>query len=201
MLAAIEAGVDALEFDVRITKDQQLVINHDKSLKRTYGHDLIISEHTLATLRKAAPQLLTLSELINVSGTTPLVIELKEITPAKLLLPELHKLKKSQYSLVSFKLAALKAVRDEFPGVHMSLLSFAWPCLREHQAHKARLQGIGVYSLFLNPLVYCQAKRHGLEVYTYTVNQVWKARLIKKLYPRVNACSDRPDLLQSLRSK
>lgn len=200
-LEAIKAGVDALEFDIRITQDQKLVINHDKSLKRTYGKDLIIAEHTLTELRKVVPSLLTFHDLLKLTGKTPLVIELKEVTPARLLKPELAKINHGLYSIVSFKLEALQAIRRDFPDIHMSLLSFAWPCLREHQAHKAGLQGVGVFWLFVNPLVYWQTKRHNLEIYTYTVNHKWQAKYLNKLYPRLKMCTDRPDRLQFLRPK
>ena len=197
--AALKTGVDAIEFDIRVTKDQQLVINHDKSLLRTFRKDLVIAEHTLAELRKAAPRLMTFHELLELTGKTPLVIELKEVTPAKLLKPELAKIKHDLYSIVSFKIEALQSIQKDFPDVHMSLLSFAWPCLREHQAHKAGLQGVGVFWLFLNPLVYWQTKRHGLEIYTYTVNHPWLAKFLHTLYPRLKICTDRPDRLQFLR--
>jgi len=201
VLAAIKAGVDAIEFDVRKTKDDELVINHDKSLRHTYGKDLVIAEHTLAELQAAAPQLLTFHDFLQLTGQTPLVIELKEVIPVKLLKTELTKINHDLYSIVSFKLAALQTIQQDFPDVHMSLLSFAWPCLREHQAHNAGLQGIGVYWLFLNPLVYWQTKRHNLEIYTYTVNHPWIARAINTLYPRVKICTDRPDRLQFLRAQ
>lgn len=201
LLAAQNSGVDAIEFDVRCTKDSQLVINHDKSLKRTFGKNLVIGEHTLAELREAAPALLTFHELLRFTKDTPLVIELKEVIDPQLLAHELEKIPHDLYSIVSFKLEAILAVKDALPSVHYSLLSFAWPCYREHQAYKAGLQGIGVFWLFLNPLVYWQSKRHNLEIYTYTINHPWLARLINRLYPRVKICTDRPDNLAFLRSK
>lgn len=197
---AMRIGVDALEFDLRLTSDQQIVVNHDASLKRAFGVNMTISQHTLAELQKACPKLPTLNQVLQACGDTALVIELKELIPPELLQAALATSPKSQYSLVSFKLEALQSIKHVFPGVHMSLLSFAWPCWKEHLAKKNSLQGIGVYWLFLNPLVYWQAKRHSLEIYTYSLNNALLTRIITRLYPRVAVCSDRPDLLQPLRS-
>ena len=47
-----DKGIRGYETDVRITKDGELVINHDKSLKRTAGVDMIIEESTRKELKK-----------------------------------------------------------------------------------------------------------------------------------------------------
>jgi len=51
-LAALEAGADALECDVRLTRDGHLVLFHDRTLLRTAGVDKVVSEMTLAELRE-----------------------------------------------------------------------------------------------------------------------------------------------------
>ena len=49
--AAFEMGADAVEVDIRLTKDRQFVLFHDGALEcRTDGHGLL-AEHTLAELR------------------------------------------------------------------------------------------------------------------------------------------------------
>lgn len=49
---AIEAGVDGMEFDVHLTKDQQLVVIHDATLDRTTTGVGYIKDYTLAQIRK-----------------------------------------------------------------------------------------------------------------------------------------------------
>ena len=50
--AAIAAGVDAVEFDVKFTADRQLIVIHDDNLNRTTnGGDLKVAAKTLAELR------------------------------------------------------------------------------------------------------------------------------------------------------
>ncbi len=50
MKSAVEAGVDFLETDVRITKDDRLVLFHDDGLQRTTGTEGIVREKTLDEL-------------------------------------------------------------------------------------------------------------------------------------------------------
>jgi glycerophosphoryl diester phosphodiesterase len=52
MRAALQIGADSLETDVRLTKDNQLVLFHDEGLKRTTGISGSVNQRTLAELRK-----------------------------------------------------------------------------------------------------------------------------------------------------
>lgn len=47
---AVEIGVDVLESDVHLTKDDEIVLFHDEDLKRTTGKEGTIRSHTLKEL-------------------------------------------------------------------------------------------------------------------------------------------------------
>ncbi|MBO1198610.1 glycerophosphodiester phosphodiesterase [Staphylococcus simiae] len=49
---AVKFGVDGFETDVRLTKDQQLIVFHDATVDRTTNGSGKVSEHTLAELKK-----------------------------------------------------------------------------------------------------------------------------------------------------
>lgn len=49
---ALEAGADGIEFDVHLTRDQELVIIHDERLDRTTNGTGLIKDFTLAELRR-----------------------------------------------------------------------------------------------------------------------------------------------------
>lgn len=53
--AAMELGVDAIEFDVWLTADNVPVLSHDGNLKRTCGVDRNIKDMTLAELKRLEP--------------------------------------------------------------------------------------------------------------------------------------------------
>lgn len=62
-------GMNGFETDVRLTSDGQFVISHDANLKRMFGADVIIEEHTLKELKtyrtKEGNELMTLDELLD----------------------------------------------------------------------------------------------------------------------------------------
>ena len=49
--SAYERGADGIELDVRLTRDQQLVVFHDRTLKRTGGRRGLVSNATLEEVR------------------------------------------------------------------------------------------------------------------------------------------------------
>lgn len=50
--AALALGADEIEFDVRLTKDKQLVVSHDPELVRISDGNGLVMEHTLEELRQ-----------------------------------------------------------------------------------------------------------------------------------------------------
>ena len=50
--AAYGLGADELEFDVRLTRDGQIVVSHDEHVERISGGTGLIEEHTLAELTR-----------------------------------------------------------------------------------------------------------------------------------------------------
>ena len=82
---AMELGVDQIETDVRITKDNQLVLIHDPALDRTTNGSGNVCDFTLAELKQLdagcgeqIPTLRELLELVKDHPTITLDIELKE---------------------------------------------------------------------------------------------------------------------------
>lgn len=50
--AALALGADEIEFDIRLTKDDQLIVSHDPNLARVAGTEGDVSNFTLDELRK-----------------------------------------------------------------------------------------------------------------------------------------------------
>lgn len=49
---AVEIGVDGIELDVHLTKDNEIVIIHDEDIKRTCNGEGLVKDMTLAQLKK-----------------------------------------------------------------------------------------------------------------------------------------------------
>jgi glycerophosphoryl diester phosphodiesterase len=79
---AIDAGLN-IEMDIRITKDEQLIVFHDADGRRMLSIDENIEQLTLkevqsATIGNSKDHVLTLAEFLNmVSGKVGLIIEIK----------------------------------------------------------------------------------------------------------------------------
>jgi glycerophosphoryl diester phosphodiesterase len=74
--AAIDAGADAVEFDVRVTADGHAVVMHDPDVSRTTGGTGLVSEMTLDEIRQLGVP--TLEEaLACLSGRATADIEIK----------------------------------------------------------------------------------------------------------------------------
>ncbi len=80
---AIEIGVDAIELDVRKTKDNQLVVIHDADVKRTTDGEGLVSELTLGQIKdfsaEGSEKIPTLEEALDfLDKKVKVLIELKE---------------------------------------------------------------------------------------------------------------------------
>ena len=132
-IQAIQAGVDGVEFDVRLSRDNQMVIFHDDNLVRLAGDSHKINELTAKELSAIE---------LRGAGNIPLVNEVTTSIPSPLLLdfeikdpeaaPQLFaKLKTSaglrERTIVSsFHLDVLKACKEQLPDVRRLVLMHGW---------------------------------------------------------------------------
>jgi glycerophosphoryl diester phosphodiesterase len=85
--AAVAAGADAVEFDVRVTSDDQAVVLHDATIDRTTDGTGLVRAMTLESLRRVAistptgtTQIPTLAEVLaTLTGRVAVDIEIKNV--------------------------------------------------------------------------------------------------------------------------
>ncbi|MGC1183032.1 glycerophosphodiester phosphodiesterase [Legionella sp.] len=138
---AEKSGCWGIELDVHITADQVLVVNHDSSLKRLWGHDLIIANLNFSDLRAQVPEIPTLAEVVAEFGQRlHLFIELKQpLQDEECLLQILHKLRaKEDYHLLTIDASIVQAL-SKFPkhalllvASHNNVRNFCDLSLKEH---------------------------------------------------------------------
>lgn len=204
--AAIKAGVDAIEFDVRLTKDDKLVLNHDKHIGRVSEHDHHISKFNLRKLRELelhnGQPIATLSEAIKVAGTTPLVIEGKDTGWALPLANFLQTQKNSSvFSVISFDHQELYSFSLLMPDVPVYALEQTKPFDVIRTARLLGFTGVDLNFWILNPLTYVLARYHKLQIIVYTVDRPWIARFLRILYPNISITTNVPNQMQFLRRK
>lgn len=172
-----QSGAHMLEFDVRLTKDKVLVINHDASLWRTHRRRFIIANHTYAELQalQIVPHIATLKEvLLEFSSAIQLNIELKDKGSGIIALAVIRKhvdeshLQKS-IILSSFDKNELAHIRQYDTTVRLALLQHYNPYAFTNLS-SLHLTAVGFYRLNIPNRALEIAKREGLFTYAYTVN-------------------------------
>lgn len=113
---AIELGANAIELDVRLTKDKRLILCHDDNLKRVFGIDAKISETTLKALKTLTEgKITTLDEALGFidKKVEKILMELKEPGCEKKLINEIIKQKLLERAvIISFHEETLLKVRE-----------------------------------------------------------------------------------------
>lgn len=191
-------GVDAIEFDVRKTKDNQLVLVHDADMDNVSKSNAKVGDLTLKQLKKIKlkdehSNVPTLQEALSMAGDTPVIIELKSSDCAELLLKTLGNYHRDRITVASFKLDELARLRSLDPEIRLFALERTNPFEIIQLALRLNLTGIGLNFWLLNPLTYVLAKRHKLELFVYTLNSRILGHFVKFLYPDTAVCTDHPE--------
>lgn len=178
--AGVEAGADMLEFDVRLTKDDILVIHHDFHTLRTHKSAALVSRSELKNLQKLdnSRPLVTLEEVLDeFFGKILLNIELKSRGSGKAAAEFLkkHYIKKpSDWECVlfsSFAGSELVSARKISKRANLALLHHENPFLFLAYHWRIQLTAVGFHRLYVNQLALEIAKKAKLFTYAYTVNR------------------------------
>jgi glycerophosphoryl diester phosphodiesterase len=196
---ALEIGVDAVELDVRKTKDNQLVVIHDADVKRTTDGKGLVSELTLKEIKEFSAEqgekIPTLKEALDfLDKKVKILIELKEAGVEEKMLAAvrengLHK----NVIIVSFIEEALRKVRELNKEVETGLIY-----VKHKNPIKAALDLKASYLLPLYRFTHTanvqKAHENGLKVIVWTVNKPEEvAEYAKKGVDGI--ASDKPEIL------
>lgn len=195
---ALLLPIDGIEFDVRCTKDGELVIMHDKHTGRVAKESLYVNEATLAELRELplrnGQTILTLDEALQIVGNKQqIVLDIKDAGVSEELQRILSHYPKARVTISSRKYDELEAIHHLLPELPFLVQSYLNPTEVVHTAHRLGAAGVSLNKWLLNPYNYHLAQRAGLEVRVYTVNHPWLMWLITKLYPDVSIYTNHPD--------
>ncbi len=202
--AAKKAGVDAIEFDVRLTADGYLVLAHDKTTRRISKKKHRILRTKFQELKKALmynqEEIPSLQNALLTCGQTPAIIEAKDDDWAEPLAAALaDAIKPSSISVISFNLQELEKFSKIYPKATLYALNRTSPFDAILTAQAKGFDGIDIPFWMINPLVYYLARKRGLDILVFTINSLFLAIFIKWLYPEVGLTTNFPDRLQKLR--
>ena len=110
--AAIDDGADGFECDVRLSKDNQLILWHDSDMKRIAGNTARIADLTLKQIKDHYRQVMTLEELLLLArdNKKELAIETKHPVP----------------SANAVEKKVMNLLRQEKAAADIHVMSFSW---------------------------------------------------------------------------
>ncbi|MBS7624065.1 glycerophosphodiester phosphodiesterase [Candidatus Bathyarchaeota archaeon] len=199
---ALELGVNAIELDVRKTKDNELVVIHDAEVDRTTNGKGLVSELTLKEIKELSTEkgekIPTLEEALEfLDRKVKILIELKEVGIEDKVL-ELVKKKglEDNVIIISFYEEALRKIRDLNDKVETGLIYV------KHKdpvgaALSLRAQYLFPMYKFAHTSLIKKAHEKGLKVVVWTINAQEEAiEYAKKGVDGI--ASDRPDILRDI---
>ncbi len=196
---AIEIGVDAVELDVRKTKDNRLVVIHDEDVKRTTDGKGKVSELTLEQIKgfnaDKGEKIPTLQEALDfLDKKVTVFIELKETGFEEQVLYIVHeKGLEKNVVIASFLEEALRKVRQLDNEVETCLI-YAVHKNPVKVALELKANYLLAFYRFTHTANVKKAHENGLKIIVWTVNKPEEAEaLVKKGVDGI--ASDKPDIL------
>lgn len=201
-MRALEMGVNAVELDVRRTKDNELVVIHDDKVDRTTSGKGLVSELTLSEIKSLVTdkgeRIPTLEEALEfLDRKVRILIELKEVgLEDKVMNIVRDKGLEDKVIVISFHEEALRRVREISDEVEIGLIY-----VKHKDPIKAALDLKANYLLpmykFVHSAFVKKAHQNGLKVIAWTINTLEEAReYANKGVDGI--ASDKPDILKQI---
>lgn len=200
---AWERGAEAVEIDVHLSKDNEIVVIHDANTQRTGGFNKKVNHQTLEELKLLDfgswkdikfknERIPTLTEVIHtIPEHCKLIVEIKS---GKNLLPflkneiEEFKVSPNQLEIISFDYTTVKLAKDLIPQYNVLFLAeldYSWlsrfvsPSVDNliKKAKNVNLDGLNVWAgKKANENFIKSVKNAGLKIYVWTVNDPGHAK-------------------------
>jgi glycerophosphoryl diester phosphodiesterase len=196
------AGVDAVELDLHLSKDGELVVLHDATVDRTTDASGRVGDLTCAELRALdaglGERVPLFAEVLR-AVTAPLQAEIKDRAAARLLAATLRRHgAASRVRVISFHDEALRETAALLPGVPLGLVTGE---STGSAPERAVALGADLVSAELDRLdadVVARCHRAGLTVIAWTVNTAAELARARRL-GLDGVVTDRPEIVRAAR--
>ncbi len=200
---AIDLGVDQVEIDVHLTRDQHLVVIHDATVDRTTDGQGAVADFTLEEVKRLdagkGERIPTLQEVIDlVRGKVVLQIELKGPDTAEPVVRTVEQNNiENEVLLTSFVHERLREARQLNPSLALGALWSNPPADACEQAIDMGAEAIHIQYQNIDAQLVQKAHAHGLMIRAWNPDTVEEIQRVIDL--GVDAVgSNRPDLLIAL---
>lgn len=184
-VAAQQAGLDAIELDLHLSKDGALVVMHDADVERTTDGSGPIADKTLAELRAldaGKGERIPVFEEVLDAVRAPLQAEIKDAAAARALAEVMHRRDLvSRVEVLSFHDEAIAEIARLVPGVRTALVA-------DHYGKEVveRARAVGAATLVLNIRrltleIVEHARAADLRIIGWVVNTLAQLRFVRAL--------------------
>lgn len=183
---ALAHHVDEIEIDVRITKDNIVVLNHDATLHLPNKPAFTIADHTWEELRAYKSDAITLDmALAYINRQVPLMIEVKPRVPIE---PVVHVIKTHladgwstrDILLGSFSQKTLRALHRALPQLETVVIERFSGLYAGYRARQLQTRRISMNHWFVWSGYSASLRHQGYQLYVYTLNRPAKARRLER---------------------
>ena len=183
---AIELNVDAIELDVHLSSDGEIMVIHDETLNRTTTKTGFVSDYSASELKRLG--IPTLEEVILLVNRRCVInIEIKEATATPKVLQLIEKSvneqhwKYIQFQISSFNWEALSMVSKINSKIAIGVLAEASIEKALAFAIQIKAHSINPYFKLLNSENVNLIHSNGFKIYTWTVNTPEDLIFVKSL--------------------
>ena len=182
---AQHAGMDLIELDLHLSKDDALVVMHDAEVDRTTDGSGLIAELTLAELRgldAGQGERIPVFEEVLDAVRSPLQAEIKDEAAARALADVMHRRDLvGRVEVSSFHDAAIAEIARLVPGVRTALIASRWGADIVDRAKAVGAQSLALNIRRLSLETVEHAHGEGLKVIGWVVNTQDHLRLVRAL--------------------
>ena len=210
---AVELGADALELDLHLTRDNELVVIHDDTLDRTTDGSGPVHQRSLGELMRldagrwfgegfAGQRIPRLAEVLDrFAGRVPLALEIKA---GSTFFPGIEEKVVSalrqhgaidQGAVASFDHYALRRLKEIEPTIRTAALLVGRPVSLSALAGPAKADGLALEASFVTKTEVEACRASGLQLVVWVVNDPAQMRHFIKLGVD-GIITDYPDLLR-----
>jgi glycerophosphoryl diester phosphodiesterase len=189
---AVELGFDYIEFDVRLSKDEELVVIHDPNVMRTTNGEGLVEDLTVEELKKLdagswfdstfeGETIPLLSEVIEKFGAKiGLLIELKSPKQNGIMSEKLAHMLQSSFDrglnpdtikVQSFHPQELKRFSSLCPDVSVGIVVNKTLNMLHLASYRSFASFISIHQQFISRTFMKQAKLFNFEVYSWTIHK------------------------------
>lgn len=176
---ALEYRVDGVEFDLRLTKDDVIILHHDEEVQDQNGNKFKIANSTYENLKGHKPDLATFDEALSaINNAVKMYIEIKPGVKTSPIIKKVKAvgLKPNDYEFGSFSQPVLSEIQRAIPEASLTVIE-RWSGLRAvRKARKLKTKTIAMNQKYLWFGFIWLMNKSGYELWAYTVNDPKRAK-------------------------